>query len=176
MNAPKSFDWAQAARTTREGMQGQRFATILSSENAPGTPNCKVIITMGAGKVSNLHVHHATDVYVDVIDCGLQGVLTLAGDQLQHEIWTYRNQTLWIPRGVPHVAVYPRSEGNSPSPDVYAIETRTTSSAVADVVPLDDMAPLLMRRLRQLGLAGLVTPSPQMAGYRPDESSCFPSL
>lgn len=174
MHKPKNFDWQQAASTAREGMQGQRFTTILSSENAPGTPNCKVTISMGPGKVSNVHVHHVTHVYVDVLECGPQGVLTLAGQALEYEIWTHARQTLWIPPGIPHVAVYPMPEDGSPSGDVFAMETRATSSATADVVPLDDMAGLLSRRLRDLGLTGRTTPSAQMAGYRRDGSSCFP--
>src|ERR1044072_5336326 len=84
---PKSFDWDAAAQTARNGMQGQRFTTILSSENAPGTPACKVVITMAPGKVSNVHVHERTDIYVDVIEADGR-VLTLAGDNLEHEIWT----------------------------------------------------------------------------------------
>jgi uncharacterized RmlC-like cupin family protein len=173
VNKAKTFDWAAASTTAREGMQGQRFTTVLSSENAPGTPDCKVLITMGEGKVSNVHVHLLTHVYVDVIECGPQGVLTLAGEKLEQEVWTLRRQTLWIPPGVPHVAVYPRNPVGS-APDVFAVETRTSSSAVADVVPLDDMGDLLVARLHQLGLSGLITPSAQMSGYRRGESSCFP--
>lgn len=177
MHKPKSFSWADAARTAREGMQGQKFTTILSSENAPGTPACKVIITMAAGKVSNVHTHRDTDIYVDVIEAGPYGVLTLAGDRLEHEVWTMARESLWVPPGVPHVAVYPREPESfmgGPQPEVFAIETRLTSSATADVVPLDNMGELLTKRLQQLNLLSLVTPSAQMAGYRRDESSCFP--
>lgn len=177
MHKPKSFSWADAAQTAREGMQGQRFTTVLSSDNAPGTPACKVIINMAAGKVSNVHTHEHTDIYVDVIEAGPYGVLTLAGQNLEHEIWTMARESLWIPPGVPHVAVYPRDPSpalGSPQPEVFAVETRLTSSATADIVMLDDMGPLLTRRLTELNLSGLVTPSAQMAGHRRDESSCFP--
>lgn len=176
MHRPKSFDWDRATETARQGMQGQRFSTVISSQNAPGTAACKVIISMPPGKVSNVHIHENTHVYVDVLDCGPGGVLTLAGDKLEFEVWTFRRQSLWIPPGVPHVAVYPRTEMGADSVEVTAMETRLTSSATADVVPLDAMGELLTRRLDDLRLTGLVTPSAQMAGYRRDESSCFPPM
>jgi uncharacterized RmlC-like cupin family protein len=169
---PQSFDWGQAAQSAREGMQGQTFMTVLSSQNAPGTPACKVIIQMDPGKVSNVHIHEHVDVYVDVLEAD-GGVLTLAGERLEHEVWTHRSQSLWIPAGIPHVAVYPRRP--APQGRVFAMETRLTSSATADVIPLDDMAGLLATRLEALGLSGRVIPSAQMVGYRRDDASCFPS-
>lgn len=171
---PKSFDWEAARDTQRQGMQGQQFMTVVSSANAPGTPACKVVITMQPGKVSNVHVHEHTDVYVDVLQAGHGGVLTLAGNKLEFEVWTFERQSLWIPPGVPHVAVYPRDSSDPAQPEVFAMETRLTSSPTADVVPLDAMGELLAHRLTKLGLSGHVTPSAQMAGYRRDESSCFP--
>lgn len=177
---PRNFDWPHNDPTRlRAGMQGQTFVTVLDHENLPGTQLSKLLILMIPGKVSNVHVHHGTDVYIDVITAGAQGVLTLAGDELEHAIWTSAYQSLWLPPGVPHVAVYPRPEytlDDDPGPDLHALETRTSSVADADVWPLDGYGPLLVQRLGALGLLHRVAPSAAMLGVEPVAgSSCFPA-
>lgn len=179
---PRNFDWPHNdPGRLRAGMQGQTFVTVLDHETLPGTALSKLLILMTPGKVSNVHVHHATDVYIDVITAGVQGVLTLAGDELEHAVWTSSYQSLWLPPGVPHVAVYPLPEpdtnvGDDPGPDLHALETRTSSVADADVWALEGYGPLLVRRLGGLGLLHRVTPSLAMLGQEPVAgSSCFPT-
>ena len=179
MQAPKTFDWPHnVPGRMRAGMQGQAFVTVLDNTNQPGTKLSKLLILMAAGKVSNVHVHHATDVYVDVLEGTPRGALTLAGDDLEHAVWTGRYQSVWLPPGVPHVAVYPRPVGGGEVPDLLALETRTSSSADADITVCPGYGPLLARRLAELGMIDRVDPSPAMLGAEeiPGESSCFPTM
>jgi hypothetical protein len=184
MDIPRRYGWNIGdPGMQRSGMQNQRFVKVLDHGNAQGSPNCKIIILMDEGHASDVHIHYLNWIYVDVIECGHQGVLTLAGDRLQHEIWNHRYTTLAIPPGVPHVTLYPHQPAEARTlPDfepvqLRAIETRTTSSATADTVALDDYGPLLAQRVKELGLDGWITPNAQMLGRsRPAaESSCFPA-
>jgi hypothetical protein len=178
MRAPKTFDWPHnVPGRMRAGMQGQAFVTVLDHKNLPGTPLSKVIILMGQRRVSNVHVHDATDVYVDVLEGTPRGALTLAGDDLEHAVWTGRYQSLWLPPGVPHVAVYPGPVGGGvDGPDLLAMETRTSSVADADIRVCHGYGPLLTKRLEVLGLIDRVDPSPQMLGQdEVPESSCSPT-
>ena len=180
MRAPKTFDWPHnVPGRMRAGMQGQDFVTVLDHKNLPGTSLSKIIILMRQRKVSNVHVHHATDVYVDVLEGTARGALTLAGDDLEHVVWTGRYQSLWLPPGVPHVAVYPGPVGGQtaePIPDLLALETRTSSVADADIHACPGYGPLLTRRLEELGLIDRVDPSAAMLGLEEQpESSCFPT-
>lgn len=180
--SPRNFDWPHSDPTRlRAGMQGQTFVTVLDHETLPGTALSKLLILMTPGKVSNVHVHHGTDVYIDVIAAGPQNVLTLAGRDLEHAVWTSAYQTLYLRPGVPHVAVYPlpdpdRHLVDDAGPDLHALETRTCAVADADVWPLEGYGPLLVRRLGELGLLHRVTPSAAMLGVEPAAgSSCFPT-
>jgi uncharacterized RmlC-like cupin family protein len=145
---------ADGVRTDQlqRGMQGQEFVVIVDGRpggNAEDSPLCQLGILMKPGKVSTPHVHYDVNVYVRLEECGHQGVLTLYGDALEHEEWLFEGQTLWIPPGVPHVAVYPRFHG---APTAVAIETRTTPDPLADVVTLTALWPTLRDRLDGLGL------------------------
>src|SRR5262245_17960074 len=137
----------------RLGMQGQTFTRVLGADNAPGSPLCQVEILMAPGKVSTPHVHRRTHVYVHVKSSGPQGALTLWVERLEHEEWTFPDQTLWIPPGVPHVAVYVRYFD---APSLRALETRTTPDPDEDVEPLPTLWPLVGRRLEALDLTELV--------------------
>jgi aldehyde dehydrogenase (NAD+) len=146
---PRTFPADLSATRLRETTQGQTLAPIVSVDDAPGSPLCQVAIVMELGKVSTVHVHDRVHVYVHVVECGPQGVLTLHGDELEGEEWTFAGQTLWIPPTVPHVAVYPRFHD---APPVLAIETRTTPDWRADVRPLPTLGNLLWLRLDELRL------------------------
>jgi uncharacterized RmlC-like cupin family protein len=120
--------------------------------NAAGSPLCQLGITMRPGKVSTPHVHERVHVYVRLEECGPQGVLTLWGTNLQHEVWLHAGGSLWIPPGEPHVAVYPRYDDvESVDAATYAttalaVETRTTPDPFEDVVPLPHLwGPLILR-------------------------------
>lgn len=135
-----------------ESMQGQSLVPLIDGTptgNAPGSPLCQVTILMENGKVSTPHVHDEVHVYVRLLVCGPQGVLTLYGDDLKHEQWLFANQTLWIPPGVPHVAVYPWFHDASTA---VALETRTTPDWHADVRPLPTLWVQLRERLLELNL------------------------
>jgi uncharacterized RmlC-like cupin family protein len=136
-------------------MQNQTFATILDGRddaNAAGSPLCQLAIYMAPGHVSTPHVHDRVHVYVRVEECGPQGALTLWGDQLKNEEWTFPGQTLWIPPGVPHVAVYPRFGPSDDDITLVACETRTTSDPQDDVQPLPALWPVVVQRLEDVGL------------------------
>lgn len=130
-------------------MQGQAYDRVLDAGNAPTSPLCQVRIKMNNGKVSTPHVHHETHVYVHVTLCGPQGVLTLWGPALENEEWSFEGDTLWIPPGVPHVAIYPAYHD---APPLSALETRTAPSPEYDVVPLPDLWLALGQRLDELKL------------------------
>lgn len=139
----------------RPGMQNQAFATILDGRpgaNAAGSPLCQLAIYMPPGHASTPHVHDRVHVYVRVEECGPQGALTLWGDQLENEEWTFADQTLWIPPGVPHVAVYPRFGPTDDDVTLTACETRTTSNPQEDVRPLPELWVPLVQRLDDIGL------------------------
>lgn len=171
---PRSYhDWSSAPAgsdgTAREGMQGQLFTRVVDGDNAPGSPLCQVGIRMRPGKVSTPHTHREVHVYVHVRECGIQGVLTLWGDALENEEWSFAGDTLWIPPGVPHVAVYPtfrdtRFDGDDyvNAPTLHALETRTTPDPEHDVVPLPELWPVLGGRLTELRLLGQVDLPPQL--------------
>lgn len=180
---PRNFDWPHNDPTRlRAGMQGQTFVTIVDHKTLPGTPLSQLLVLMEPGKVSNVHVHQATHVHIAVLTAGPQGVLTLAGVDLEDAVWTSAYQSLYLPPEVPHVAVYPLPEPdgnltNDPGPDLHALETRTSSVADADVWALPGYGPLLVRRLGEHGLLHRVTPSLAMLGQEPVAgSSCFPTV
>lgn len=138
----------------RVGMQGQTFVPLVHAGNAPGTSLCQLLITMATGRVSAPHVHDEVHVYVHLVRCGPQGVLTLYGDALESGAWLFTGQTLWIPPGVPHVAVYPRYQtptavDDADVPPALALETRTTPSVTADVRPLPELWDVLLDRLTE---------------------------
>jgi len=143
-----------------DSAQGQDLIVIIDGRpggNAPRSPLCQLGILMDPGKVSTPHVHDETHVYVRLEECGPQGVLTLYGDRLQHEEWLFAGGTLWLPPGVPHVAVYPRFEGESAGAHAtrttaVGIETRTTPDPLADVRPLPELWNALSYHLDVLGL------------------------
>lgn len=166
-NVPANYAWPfdNPARM-RAGMQGQNFVPVLDETNLPPTQLSQLVILMRPRQVSNVHIHHKTQVFVSVLECGQGLVLTLAGDKLEHEIWTRRYQTLYLPPGVPHVAVYPANPHGpqgGPTPDLMALETRTNTSADADIEALPGYGELLTRRLHELNLYDLIDPSPQMS-------------
>lgn len=150
---PTTFPLDLSRAHLRESMQGQTVAPIVSVDNAPESPLCQLAIVMELGKVSTVHVHDDVHVYVHVVECGPQGALTLYGDELEHEEWTFVGQTLWIPPKVPHVAVYPRFYD---APTLVAIETRTTGDWRIDVRALPNLEPTLWRRLDELDLLSSV--------------------
>jgi uncharacterized RmlC-like cupin family protein len=138
--------------TRLDSMQGQDLVVILDGRpggNAEGSPLCQLAVLMDLGKVSTPHVHDETDVYVRLEGCGPQGVLTLYGDRLQHEEWLFAGGTLWLPPGVPHVAIYPRFHDASTA---VAIETRTTPDPFGDVRALPALWGTLARNLDVLEL------------------------
>lgn len=168
---PRNFDWPHGEPgRMRESMAGQRFVTVFDGENLPDGGRSKVLILMTPGKVSSVHLHKEAQVDIDVIEAGPQGVLTLAGDELEIAVWTSRYQSLTLPRKVPHVAIYPLPDpdsnlSNDPGPDLLAIESRTNEVADADIVELPGFGPLLVQRLGEHGLLHRVTPSAAMLGH-----------
>jgi uncharacterized RmlC-like cupin family protein len=165
-NIPDNFDWPFDDPTRmRAGMQGQTFVPVLDQTNLDGTKLSQLVILMRPRQVSNVHIHRKTDVFVSILECGQGRVLTLAGDKLEHEIWTRRYQTLYLPPDVPHVAVYP-ADPHAPqhalTPDLVALENRLNPSADDDVDALDGYGGLLTQRLRELDLLELIDPSAQM--------------
>lgn len=167
---PVNFDWPHnEPGRMQSGMQGQTFVTVFDGETRPGANRSKLMILMTPGKVSNVHLHRDTEVDIDVIEAGPQGVLTLAGDELQHAVWTSRYQSLCLVRNQPHVAIYPLPEpdGNASGdlgPYLLALETRMNPVADGDIVTLEGFGPLLVQRLAQHGVLHRVTPSPAMLG------------
>lgn len=189
MSAPMTFDWPhRVPGRMREGMQGQAFVTVLDRASCPETALSKVLILMRPGRVSNVHVHRRTHVYVDVIEGTPRGALTLAGDELEHAVWTGRYQSLWLPPGVPHVAVYPRPVGGVvtlevdgvtvvQTPDLLGLETRTDPVADGDIAQCPGYGELLTWRLEQLGLIDRVDPSAAMLGQEEvTGGECFPRV
>lgn len=143
-----------------DSMQGQDLIVIVDGRpggNAPGSPVCQLCILMDPRKVSTPHVHDDVHVYVRLEECGPQGVLTLYGDDLEHEEWLFQGGTLWIPPGVPHVAVYPDFHD---APTAIGIETRTTPDPFADVRPLPELWGALARHLAVLDLLDVVDVPP----------------
>ncbi len=175
MDIPENFDWPfKDSSRMRAGMQGQTFVTVLDQTNLPPTTISQLVILMRPRQVSNVHVHRSTGVYVSVLECGQGQVLTLAGDKLEHEIWTRQYQTLYLPPGVPHVAIYPEridpavclapldTSDLARTPDLMALETRVNASADADIEALSGYGGLLTERLFMLDLHDRIDPSPQM--------------
>lgn len=150
---PTTFALNLSRAHVRESMQGQTVAPVVTVDEAPSSPLCQVGIVMELGKVSTPHVHDETHVYVHVLECGPQGVLTLYGDALEHEEWTFAGQTLWIPPTVPHVAVYPRFHD---APTLIALETRTNPDWRADVRAVPALVPVLRAQLGSMGLLSAV--------------------
>lgn len=148
MTTPRSYPIGRRDKP-RRGMQGQTFNDVLDRHNAPESPLCQVEIVMELGAVSTPHVHREVDVYVHVKTCGPQGALTLWGEHLEYVEWTFVDQTLWIPHGIPHVAIYPHL---SDAPTLRALETRTTSDSQHDVVPLPELWPDVARQVLALQL------------------------
>lgn len=175
MDIPENFDWPfRDSSRMRAGMQGQTFVTVLDETNLPTTTISQLVILMRPRQVSNVHIHRNTGVYVSVLECGQGRVLTLAGDKLEHEIWTRQYQTLYLPPGVPHVAIYPeqlepvtslvplRASDLARTPDLMALETRVNASADADIEALSGYGELLTERLRELDLYDRIDSSLQM--------------
>lgn len=163
---PQNFAWPHnEPGMMRLGMQRQKFIKVIDGENLPGTKISKGLILMDVGWVSGVHEHRKTPVYIDVLECGPQGVLTLAGERLEHEIWTPRYESLYLPPGQPHVAIYPTpGPGELPdfltSPDLLALETRGNPMFDDDIHPRPGYDELLIQRLTELGLIGRVTLAP----------------
>jgi len=176
MRPPVTFRWPHnEPGRMRAGMQGQTFVDVVDERNLAGSKISKVLILMHARKVSNVHLHRDTDVYVDVIEGSPRGALTLAGHDLEHVVWTGLYETLWLPPGVPHVAVYPAPLGE-PTPDLLGLETRTSAVSDADIVVCPGYGDLLTRRLTELGLIDQVHPSPAMLGEETtDDPACLPA-
>jgi uncharacterized RmlC-like cupin family protein len=146
----------------QDSMQGQDFVVIVDGRpggNAPHSPCCQVAILMDPGKVSTPHVHNMTNVYIRLEECGPQGVLTLHGDRLQHEEWLFQGGTLWIPPGIPHVAVYPHFHDTMTA---VAIETRTTPDPWGDVEPLPELWPAIGAQLEAMDLTRVVDLPPEL--------------
>ena len=128
-----------------DSAQGQSMVPVLwgvevdgQPPNAPDSPCCAVKILMDPGKtgrVSNPHVHDEVHVYV-TLDPGSPPVCTLSGERLENVAWTRGGETLWIPPGVPHVAICPVPD--SPAVAV-GTEFRTTPSYRHDVRPLPEL-------------------------------------
>lgn len=163
------------AAYAREGMQGQRFVTLVDGRptgNAPGSPLSQLGIVMPTGKVSTPHVHDDVYVSVHLLDAGPQGVLTLWGDELEHEAWLHAGETLWIEPTVPHVAIYPRyvdlrfdDRDVVDAPTALALETRSTPDPTHDVRPLPDLWPFVGRRLADLDLVTHVELPPPLVAW-----------
>jgi uncharacterized RmlC-like cupin family protein len=128
-------------------MQGQDLVPLISTDNAMDPPLCQVKIVMHPGKVSTPHVHYKAHVLVHLLSSGPMGVLTYAGEELEERIWLRMGGTLWIPPGIPHVAVYPRSAAQGII--AFALETRTVPAWRADVTALDTLEETLRTRLRE---------------------------
>lgn len=155
---PTSFGVGTSA-TRRTGMQGQVFRPLVDAEVAPTSPLCQLVIAMTPGKVSTPHVHVETHVYVHVKECGPQGALTLYGDALEYDEWTFADQTLWIPPGIPHVAIYPYFYD---APPLVALETRATPHVDHDVVPLPTLWSTLGQRIVELDMVSQVELPPEL--------------
>lgn len=166
MHLPQNFEWpfSDPARM-RAGMQGQTFVPVFDQANLDDAPFSQLVILMRPRQVSNVHIHYRTPVFVSVLECGQGQVLTLAGHNLEHEIWTRRYQTLYLPPGVPHVAIYPAADVDlapAITPDLVALENRANPSADSDIEALSGYGGLLTRRLRELDLYDRIDPSTQM--------------
>jgi uncharacterized RmlC-like cupin family protein len=121
--------------------QGQSITPIVNSATAPGTSMSSYGIRMGPGHLSNAHVHHRSDVLVQI----LHGwAATLWGEEMEAEVHGPGQQVL-IPAGVPHAAL-----NVSLHTQVLALEFRTDPDNNRDVELLPDLDPAAAARVRGL--------------------------
>lgn len=145
-------------------VQGQRFVVMLDGTVVPGLPFCQVAIPMEPGKVTIPHIHDEIHVAVILASCDPTGVLTLYGDRFEHVRWLHAGQELYIPPGVKHMAIRPRTvttgryvDHRAYQVDAVAYETRGCADPRHDVRALPQDWPHVVRSLVDLGLGDLVT-------------------
>jgi uncharacterized RmlC-like cupin family protein len=123
--------------------QGQPMAPVVSADIV-GTATTLLsagMVHMRRGHTARAHCHRETDVIVLVWSSGKAGALTLHGEQLENEIWQRPGEALWIPRGVPHVALNP-----SRFKPIVAWEFRSSPILSADNQLREELEPVVKAR------------------------------
>jgi uncharacterized RmlC-like cupin family protein len=102
-----------------------------------GIENAKIscgVVFMPGGGVANAHKHENTDIIVSVIEAGEHGAITLWGYNLENIIVQHVGEQLYMPAGMPHVAINP-----SRTSHIRACEYRSSGDLMADNVLIPEL-------------------------------------
>jgi uncharacterized RmlC-like cupin family protein len=111
-------------------------SNVMSPQGQAMTPgftdieNAKIsmgVVYMPPSGIANAHMHNDTDIIVFVLEAGPEGAITLWGENLENFIVQHVGQQLYMPAGVPHVAINP-----SDTHHIRACEYRSSGRLMAD--------------------------------------------
>lgn len=92
------------------------------------------VVYMPPAGIANAHKHANTDIIVSLTEAGPRGAITLWGEELENMIIQYMGQHLYMPAGIPHVAINP-----SKTDYIRACEYRSSGQLMLDNVLLPDL-------------------------------------
>lgn len=139
------------------GKQGQLLTPIVDATSVPDTSLSVLDVTMPPRTYTKPHLHEHTDITVRVT----RGeALTLTGEDLTEAYLHSGSSALWIPAGVPHVAV------NVSEATLTAIEVRSDPHGDEDTMHLTDLDDRVAERIAQACEAlGLSWSAPVTGGW-----------
>lgn len=123
--------------------QGQRMTPGFTDlENAKISMG---VVYMPASGVANAHKHENTDIIVFVVEAGPEGAITLWGENLENVVVQHVGEQLYMPAGVPHVAINP-----SDTHHIRACEYRSSGRLMEDNVLLPDLQDIVLTTQQKL--------------------------
>jgi uncharacterized RmlC-like cupin family protein len=123
--------------------QGQAITPIFTDVD-----NGKIslgMVYMPPGGIANVHKHENTDIIVFVTEAGPNGAITLWGNNLENVIVQYIGQQLYMPAGIPHVAINPSDVHH-----IRAYEYRSSGKLMQDNVLLPDLQEVALDTQKKL--------------------------
>jgi len=115
-------------------MSPQGQAMVPGFTEIAGAKISMGVVYMPPGGVANAHKHADTDIIVFVTEAGPDGAITLWGDNLENMIVQYQGQQLYMPAGIPHVAINP-----SDNDHIRACEYRSSGILMQDNILLPEL-------------------------------------
>lgn len=132
---PMLFD--PAGNETIMSPQGQ--AMVPGFTDIAGAKISLGIVYMPPAGMANAHKHKETDIIVFVTEAGPEGAITLWGDNLENSIVQHVGQQLYMPAGVPHVAINPSGVHH-----IRACEYRSSGRLMQDNVLMPELQDIVM--------------------------------
>jgi uncharacterized RmlC-like cupin family protein len=103
------------------------------------------VVYMPPGGVANAHMHKDTDIIVYVIEAGPKGAVTLWGDNLENMIVQHAGEQLYMPAGIPHVAINPSNNDH-----IRACEYRSSGDLMADNILMPELQDIVLSTREKL--------------------------